>query len=102
MFVVLSAGMLTALTATATLLGQTAFADKKKCEDNSDNNCNDQNQNMKQNECKIENENKDHSDNNLNSVGSQTLICTTIGINPGHAFTQTLSQSDQIFGAVPP
>ena len=103
MLVVLSAGMLTALTATATLQGQTAFADKKKCEDNSDNNCNDQNQNMKQkNECKIENENKDHSDNNLNSAAPQTLICTTVGINPGHDFTQSLAFSDQVFGAIPP
>ena len=48
---------------------------------NSNNNCNDQNQNVRQNnECKIEIENKDHSDNNLNSVAPQTLICTTIGI----------------------
>ncbi|HEY6950555.1 MAG TPA: hypothetical protein VI146_08080 [Nitrososphaeraceae archaeon] len=102
MLVVLSAGMLTALTATATLQGQTAFADKKKCEDNSDNNCNDKSQNMKQkNECKIENENKDHSDKNTNSIGSQTLFCTTIGINPGHDFVLSLSHSDPVFGALP-
>ena len=102
MLVMLSAGMLTGLTATATLQGQTAFADKKKCEDNSDNNCNDKSQNMKQkNECKIENENKDHSGGNLNSGSPQTLICTTIGINPGHDFVQSLSHSDQVFGAVP-
>jgi len=56
---------------------------------------------MKQkNECKIKNENKDHSDGNLNS-SPQTLICTTIGINPGHDFSQSLSQSSQVFGAVP-
>ena len=103
MLVMLSAGMLTGLTATATLQGQTAFADKKKCEDNSDNNCNDKSQNMKQkNECKIENENKDHSDKNTNSIGSQTMICANIGINPDGDFSQSLSQSDQVFGAIPP
>ena len=103
MLVVLSAGMLTALTATSMSQGQTAFADKKKCEDNSDNNCNDQNQNMKQkNECKIVNENKDVSDNNVND---NELICGNLGINPGQDFTDTNTlgtQAGQVFGSLVP
>jgi hypothetical protein len=98
MLVVLSAGMLTALTATAMSQGQTAFADRKKCEDNADNNCNDQNQNMKQkNECKIENENKDDSDNNDNT---NQLICLNLGANPGGDLNNE-GNGDQVFGLVP-
>jgi len=46
-FVVLSAGMLTALTATTTSLAIPVFADKKHCEDNGDNNCNDKHKTQK-------------------------------------------------------
>ncbi len=74
--------MLTALTATVISQLEPAFADKKKCEDNSDNSCNDETQKVEQeNNCKIENENKDNSDHNANS---NELICTNLAVNPGH------------------
>jgi hypothetical protein len=47
----------------------------KKCKDNGDNNCNDTNKTQKikaKNECEIENENKDRSDDNVNA---NTLDC---------------------------
>lgn len=74
-FVVLSAGMLTALTATTTSLAIPVFADKKHCEDNGDNNCNDKHKTQKikaKNYCEIENTNKDHSHDNENL---NELVC---------------------------
>ena len=57
MFVVLSAGILTALTGTGMSQVITAFADKEECEDNDDNNCNEKTHKIKQeNKCKAENE----------------------------------------------
>ena len=48
MFVVLSAAIVTALTATiGTSLISTVYADKKHCEDNGDNNCNHTENNQK-------------------------------------------------------
>jgi len=41
MFVVLSAGMLTALTATMISQAAPAYADTKDCKDNNNDNCND-------------------------------------------------------------
>ena len=81
MFVVLSAGMLTALTATMMAQAVPAFADKKKCEDNHNNNCNDTHKTQKieaKNKCKIENENKDHSSKNDNS---NELACVNLAAN---------------------
>ena len=91
MFVVLAAGMLTALTATMTSVAKPVFADKLKCEDNDNNNCNtnrDHYVDQKVN-CKIENENKDHSDNNANGL-PQTLNCQAIGTGDG---SLTVNQS---------
>jgi hypothetical protein len=98
MFVVLSAGILTALTATGMSQGQTAFASEKKeryCQDNNDNNCNDVKQKINQeNKCKIENENenKRHSDNNENNInvqGDQEVNCWNHAQNAGQdAFAQ--------------
>ena len=78
MFVVLSAGMLTALSATMMSQAVPVFADKKKCEDNHNNNCNDKHKTQKiedKNKCKIENENKDHSNKNDNS---NELACVNL------------------------
>ena len=82
MLVVLSAGMLTALTGTGVSQLQPAYADEEErvCENNSDNNCNDVKQKIYQeNKCKIvnENENEDRSDNNDNSIstGAQEFNC---------------------------
>ena len=98
MFVVLSAGILTALTATGMSQAQTAFAsyehrkhyDKERvCEDNNNRNCNDQKQKLEQeNKCKIENENenKDRSDDNTNDItvnGDQELNCWNYAQNAG-------------------
>jgi maltose-binding protein MalE len=97
MFVVLSAGILTALTATGMSQAQTAFAsyehrkhyDKERvCEDNNNKNCNDQKQKIDQeNKCKIENsnENKYRSDNNDNhiSTGDQEVNCWNYAQNAG-------------------
>jgi len=80
MFVVLSIGLLTALTTTISVAAPT-FADKKKCEDNDNNNCNDTHKTQKidqENKCKIENENEDHSSDNGNL---NSLACVNIGAN---------------------
>jgi hypothetical protein len=64
MFVVLSAGMLTGLTATGMSLGQTAFAED-----------NDKNQKIDQeNKCKIEIENE-HGDNNEQNNNDNEVTC---------------------------
>src|SRR5262249_11511086 len=56
-------------------------ADKKHCDDNENNNCNDSHKTQKidqENKCKIENENEDHSSDNVN----QNLVqCENIGAN---------------------
>jgi hypothetical protein len=81
LFVILSAAILTGLTATTMFTTVPAFADKKKCEDNDNNNCNDTHKTQKidqENKCKIENENKDHSSDNGNE---NRLACVNIGAN---------------------
>ena len=80
MLAVLSAGTLTALTGTAMSQTQTAFAETDDCEKNNDNNCNDdRTQYVEQkNDCKIENENKDHSSDNTINPGTQTLNCQNV------------------------
>jgi hypothetical protein len=105
MLVVLSAGLLTALTAIGVSQGQTAFAHeyKKKerlCEDNNNNNCNDVKQKLYQeNNCKIENsnENKRHSDYNDNHIytGDQELNCWNYAQNAGQDAT---AQDDAFSG----
>jgi hypothetical protein len=79
--VVLSAGTLTALTGTGMSQAQTAFADTEDCKDNNNDNCNDDRSQYveQENNCKIENENKDHSDGNTNNPGDQTLNCQNVG-----------------------
>jgi hypothetical protein len=80
MLAVLSAGTLTALTGTAMSQAQTAFAETEDCEDNNNDNCNDdRSQYVEQkNDCKIENENKDHSSDNTINPGTQTLNCQNV------------------------
>jgi hypothetical protein len=80
MLAVLSAGTLTALTGTGMSQAQTAFANTEDCEKNNDNNCNDDRQQYveQENNCKIENENKDHSDSNTNTIGEQLLNCQNV------------------------
>jgi hypothetical protein len=89
MLVVLSGGILTALTGTGMSQTQTAFADKERvCEDNNNRNCNDQKQKVDQeNKCKIENENenKDRSDDNENHIDTsqQEFNCWNDAQNAG-------------------
>ncbi len=81
MFVVLSAGMLTALSATMMSQAIPAFADKKKCEDNHSNNCNDTHKTQRidqKNKCEIENQNSHHSKKNGND---NLLVCDNFGAN---------------------
>jgi hypothetical protein len=104
MFVVLSAGMLTALTGTGMLQAQTALAsedEERVCENNNNNNCNDVKQKIHQeNKCKIENENenKRHSDNNNNDIttGDQELNCWNHAQNAG----QDANAQDDAFSAL--
>ncbi len=82
MFVVLSAGMLTALSATMMSQAIPVFADKKKCEDNHNNNCNDKHKTQKidqKNKCEIENENSHHSKKNNNTPND--LFCLNAAAN---------------------
>lgn len=85
MLVVLSTGLLTALTGTAISQLQPAFAEDE-CNDNRDNNCNEENQKVHQeNKCKITNdvENEDGSDSNSNSnLGNGDIECWNFAQNP--------------------
>jgi hypothetical protein len=83
MLVVLSAGMLTALTATMISQAAPAFADTEDCEDNNNDNCNDNRSEYQENNCKIENEieDVDDSDNIDNNPADQTLNCQNFGPN---------------------
>jgi hypothetical protein len=94
--VVLSAGMLTALTGTGMLQVQSAAAsddEERVCENNNNNNCNDVKQKLEQeNKCKIENENenKRHSDDNTNNInvqGDQEVNCWNYAQNAGQDAT---------------
>ena len=93
--VVLSAGMLTALTGTGMLQVQSAAAssdEERVCEDNNNNNCNDVKQKLEQeNKCKIQNENSNerHSDDNSNSISTndQEVNCWNYAQNAGQDAT---------------
>ena len=87
MLVVLSAGLLTALTGTAMSQIQPAFADDEdECNDNRDNNCNEETQKVHQEtNCKIVNEieNDDKSDGNSNGGnGNGDITCWNFAQNP--------------------
>jgi hypothetical protein len=81
MFFILAISIATAITGTATMsLATPAFAndghDGQKCKKNEDNNCNHDEFEQKakgKNYCEIENENKDHSDDNENLNGLECI-----------------------------
>jgi hypothetical protein len=84
MLVVLSAGILTALTGTGLSQVAPAFADKEECEDNDDNNCNERTHKIKQDDdCKAKNEYE-----KIGSMGSTTnnndFVCTNILTSPAN------------------
>jgi hypothetical protein len=88
MLVVLSAGLMTALTGTAVSQIQPVFADKDEdeCEDNGDFSCNEEKQKIHlENNCKIvnENENDDKSDENVNEGSTNgDITCWNVAENP--------------------
>ena len=100
MLVMLSAGMLTGLTATM-IQATPVFADKEECKDNGNNNCNEQSQDQTLKvKCKTENENKDHSDGNTNAVQK---TCSVVGIDSGRDTNNNVGpNSNQIFGPATP
>jgi len=102
MLVVLSTGMLTALTLTGMPQAQPVFAEKEECEDNDDKNCN-KKEIEQTNDCRIE------VDNSNNDAGtSQNTSCSNFAANPDDVEEQsqvgqdqTLEPHDQIFGQLP-
>ncbi|HTH22826.1 MAG TPA: hypothetical protein VL854_11465 [Nitrososphaeraceae archaeon] len=95
MLVVLSAAIVTALTATTgASLGTAVYADKKHCEDNKDNNCNHTEKNQKltgKDECDNNNKIRHHSnDNNIDNI----LVCSVDAVN----LKDTVLVNSSIFG----
>ena len=109
MLVVLSTGMLTALTATGMPQAQPVFAETEDCEDNDDDNCNERNKKIDQEiDCRIL---VDNSNNFLgiseNNAGLSTS-CSNFAANPDDVDEQsqvgqgqTLEPHDQVFGQLP-
>jgi hypothetical protein len=111
MFVVLSLGILTALTGTGISQVAPAFANKEECEDNDDNNCNERTHTIKQDDnCKAENEYE-----KIGSIGSTTnnnqFVCPNVLTSPANgddnefgdsALEEALTStaSDEVFGPI--
>ena len=107
MLIVLSTGILTALTATAMPQAQPVFADKKECEKNDDKNCNKKEIDQK-NECQIKVDNSNNQGGTSQNTGQLTTICSTFAANPDDVKDQsqvgqdqTLEPHDQTFGQLP-
>ncbi len=103
MLVVLSAGLVTALTGTG--VSQVVLADKDECEDNGHDSCNEQTQKIEQDiHCKIVNkmENDDKSDsNNANGNGNGDINCWNFAQNPDNGdATVDADLFDPIFGPI--
>jgi len=82
--VILSAGILTALTGTGVSQVAPAFADKDECEDNDDNNCNQGTHIIKQSEdCKAQNE-FEKIGSMGNPVDNNQFVCTNILTSPAN------------------
>jgi hypothetical protein len=111
MFVVLSAGILTALTGTGISQVAPAFADKEECEDNDDNNCNERTHTIKQdNNCKAENE-YEKIGSMGNAENNNQFTCDNNLIDPANgddnefgdsALEEVLTStaSDEVFGPI--
>jgi len=106
MLVVLSAGLMTALTGTGASVLAPAFAIEGDCEDNGDDSCTEENQRVHQeNDCKIENEveNDDNSDNN--SIGGNSngdITCSNFAQNPDDWLAIVDPEAVDIFGPITP
>jgi hypothetical protein len=91
MLVVLSAGILTALTGTGISQIAPAFADKDECEDNDDNNCNVRSHEIKQGEdCKAKNE-YEKIGNMGNTNNNNQFVCANVLTSPANG-------DDNVFG----
>jgi hypothetical protein len=81
MLVILSAGLLTALTGSEVSYVAPLFAEEDECEDNGDFNCNEETQKITQeNNCKVNSEikNGDKSDENFMDLSSDGVITCSI------------------------
>jgi hypothetical protein len=84
MLVVLSGGMLTALTGTGISQVTPAFADKEECEDNDDDNCNERTHKVIQDDnCKAENE-YEHIGSMDNPTDNNQFTCDNILEDPAN------------------
>jgi len=107
MLVVLSLGMLTALTATGMPQTQPVFAEKEECEDNDDKNCN-KKEIEQTNDCEIKIDNSDNSGGTSQNNGGLSTECSNFAANPDDVEEQsqvgqgqTLEPHDQVFGQLP-
>ena len=107
MLVVLSTGMLTALTLTGMPQAQPVFAEKEECEDNDDKNCN-KKEIEQTNDCRIEVDNSNNDAGTSQNNAPLTTSCSNFAANPDDVEEQsqvgqdqTLEPHDQIFGQLP-
>ena len=110
MLVVLSTGMLTALTATAMPQAQPVFAETEDCKDNDDDNCNERNKEIEQeNDCRIVVDNSNNQGGTSQNNSPLTTSCSNFAATPDDVEEQsqvgqgqTLEPHDQVFGQLPP
>ena len=103
MLVVLSTGMLTALTGTGISQVAPVFAETEDCEDNDDDNCNERNKKNEQtNECPVVFDNSintqgDFASNGDNQGGSivSSISCSNFAANPDDVEKQAQVGQDQ-------
>lgn len=109
MLVVLSTGMLTALTATAMPQAQPVFAETEDCEDNDDDNCNERNKEIEQeNDCRIVVDNSNNQGGTSQNNAPLTTSCSNFAATPDDVEEQAqvgqdqlLEPHDQVFGQLP-
>jgi hypothetical protein len=107
MLVVLSGGMLTALTGTGISQVTPAFADKEECEDNDDDNCNERSHKIiQENNCKAVNE-FEHIGTLASPVNNNQFTCENILEDPANGddnlfdLTQPPTTTTDVFALTP-
>ena len=109
MLVVLSTGILTALTGTGISQVAPAFAETEDCEDNDDDNCNERNKKIHQeNNCRIVVDNSNNQGGTSENNGGLSTSCSNFAANPDDVDEQsqvgqdqTLEPHDEVFGQLP-
>ena len=109
MLVVLSTGMLTALTGTGISQVAPVFAETEDCEDNDDDNCNERNKKIHQEiDCRIVVDNRDNNQGLSENNAGLSTSCSNFAANPDDVDEQsqvgqgqTLEPHDQVFGQLP-